>query len=77
MDMTTRPEDHQLGVLLKNVPKDFDSGSHAIVMNHPDIHWPQLRELIEKLPLDGVFRATMHDTARWFAEQRSPVIATA
>jgi hypothetical protein len=61
LDLTTKPEGHQLEKLRLDVPKALEEGGHVTIMNHPDIHWPELMSLLDGLRLDGVWSATIND----------------
>ena len=42
-------------------------------MNHPDIHWLQLCQLIGEIDLDGVWCGTFQEIAEWFATAKYAV----
>jgi len=70
LDLTTKPEDHQLDFLSKDIPRCLDRGEHVIIMNHPDIHWRELRRLLEGLDTTGVWKATLDQAAEWTAREK-------
>ena len=45
-------------------------------MNHPDIHWEQLQELILGLDLDGTWLATLEEAAKWTAHEKYSSLIT-
>jgi SAM-dependent methyltransferase len=65
LDANTRPDGHHLERLREQVPARLAAGELVVVMNHPDIHVDQLRELLGELDLSATWRATLEDVARW------------
>jgi len=65
LDGSTAPEDHRLDALLLSVPKSLADGNYTILMNHPDIHHQQMIDLINKISLKNVWRATSAEVVRW------------
>ena len=61
LDLTTKPDGHQLEKLRLDVPKALEEGGHVTIMNHPDIHWQELISLLDGLTLDGVWCAPIAD----------------
>jgi SAM-dependent methyltransferase len=65
LDATTKPDEHNLERLRQQVPARLAAGELVVVMNHPDIHIEQLRELLGELDLDTTWRATLEEVAHW------------
>ncbi|MBL4810721.1 MAG: hypothetical protein JKY43_11765 [Phycisphaerales bacterium] len=70
LDLTTKPEDHQLIFLGQDIPRCLDRGEHVIIMNHPDIHWAELQELIRNLDTADTWLATQGQAAQWTAQMK-------
>jgi|GEM_PF-1935530 len=70
LDLTMKPEDHQLEFLSMDIPRCLGRNEHVILMNHPDIHWEQLQELILGLDLTGTWLATLEQAASWTAQAK-------
>jgi hypothetical protein len=66
LDLGMRPEQHEAEALALDGRLAIDAGEHLVIMNHPDIHIDELLDLIDALPLDGVWCATLRDVTRWF-----------
>ena len=65
LDKGTGPADHHLEFLLRKIPADIRMGGHVVVLNHPDIHVAQLRELLDSIDMTGVWRASLAEVANW------------
>jgi hypothetical protein len=65
LDLSTKPEGHNLVALCERVPATLAKGAYCIVMNHPDIHVAELEALITSLDLRSVWKATLAEVARW------------
>ncbi|UCD74896.1 MAG: hypothetical protein JSV91_14055 [Phycisphaerales bacterium] len=78
LDAGTGPEAHNLDRLSRVVADLLRDGGHAVVMNHPDIHFAQLRQLLGELHLAAVWPATFRQIGRWVsaAKLRSRVELT-
>lgn len=70
LDGSTRPGDHRLDRLVKDIPDILHSGGYAVLMNHPDIHREALIELIEALNMDGCWKTTVRDAMRFARASR-------
>jgi cyclopropane fatty-acyl-phospholipid synthase-like methyltransferase len=70
LDLGMKPEAHQLDHLTKEIPPRLVEGGHVILMNHPDIHWPELQTLIDRLDLSNIWLCTMEEAARWMRASR-------
>jgi len=75
LDTGTLPEAHRLRVLRDVLPLRLAAGGLVTVMNHPDIHGPQLKRLLVDLNLDHVWCATHLEVARWTRATRFAVTA--
>ena len=65
MDENTKPDGHRLEHLCKTVPARLAAGDYVVLMNHPDIHIPQLKELLGAVDLSTTWSTTLHDVAAW------------
>jgi hypothetical protein len=65
LDAGMKPEAHYLETLLEDLPLQLRRGAHVVIMNHPDIHVPQLRDLLQALVSQRCWRATMAEVASW------------
>lgn len=65
LDSTMKPDGHYLKALQESVPRELQKGGHVTVMNHPDIHVAELRELLTGLDCTGVWRATVEEAVAW------------
>ena len=63
LDLNTKPEGHQLHKLSNEIPAAMERGEHVVVMNHPDIHWNELRLLFTGLDLSKAWLATLESVA--------------
>ncbi|TWO72104.1 hypothetical protein FN976_05145 [Caenimonas sedimenti] len=68
LDLTTKPDGHQLERLREEVPRALAEGGYVTVMNHPDIHWPEMRALMQGLDLHRVWTATLRDANEWLLQ---------
>jgi hypothetical protein len=59
------PEQHHLAQILELTPRMADRGAHLVLMNHPDVHRPQLLQALAHAPLASAWRCTAADAARW------------
>jgi len=71
LDVNTKPEGHQLEKLSRDIPLAIKAGEHVIIMQHPDIHWNELRVLLGSLQLDGIYKATMKAVAAHIMRKHS------
>lgn len=60
LDINTRKDGHQLEKLAKEIPIALENGEHVTIMNHPDIHWEELKLLLGRLNLDSVLKESIH-----------------
>jgi hypothetical protein len=65
LDIGTAPDAHRLVKLETNVPTFLADGQHVTLMNHPDIHIDELKQLITGLDLSSTWCATFHQVAEW------------
>jgi hypothetical protein len=65
LDAGMKPEAHYLETLLEDLPAQLRRGAHVVIMNHPDIHVPQLRDLLQALVSQRCWSATMAEVASW------------
>ena len=64
LDLTTKPDGHNLEKLQQELPGVLMDGGHVTLMNHPDIHVRELMILLDGLALDGVWCATVNNVAK-------------
>ncbi|NDV27500.1 methyltransferase [Desulfovibrio sp. JC010] len=67
LDTGMKPEAHNLELLLRYLPTRLREGAHCVVMNHPDIHLPQLAELLGELDFGSVWKAPLGTVCQWNA----------
>lgn len=72
-DLSTKPEAHQLESFLRLIPSALESGAHVVVMNHPDIHWPELKTLLGDLKLRESWSCTLEEAALWSRVSKFPL----
>lgn len=70
LDRGTAPDAHYLDDLMHGVPARLAAGDHVTIMNHPDIHRPELEKLLLSLPMDKVWAATHAEVVEWVATTR-------
>ena len=69
LDAGMRPEAHNLEQVRKNATLAIEAGEHVVLMNHPDIHRPQLYELLEHFSNDPIWHCTFLEMARRHASR--------
>jgi hypothetical protein len=75
LDIGTKPEAHALPALLAEVPVRIGRGGLVTVMNHPDIHREQLRELFESVDLSATWCTTHLDAVGRVRQARAELAA--
>lgn len=70
LDQGTAPDAHYLVDLLRMIPARLAVGDHVTIMNHPDIHRPELEKLLSLLSLGNVWAATHLQAIQWMNETR-------
>lgn len=65
LDAGVKPEAHYADYLHQALPKTLAQGAHCVLMNHPDIHIQELKELIKTLPLEKTWNATFSEVCEW------------
>lgn len=65
LDRTTAPRGHWRAELAAEIPLRLAAGGAVNLMNHPDIHVPELVALLEGLDLSRVWCATHDQMADW------------
>jgi len=71
LDAGTEPGAHHLEALQARLPEEIDRGEHVCVMNHPDVHRPELAALLRDLDLRDVWRASYAEVATWFLRSKA------
>lgn len=61
LDGSTRPEDHRLEQLSKDLPVQLNAGRYIVLMNHPDIHREELYTLINSMDLSTCWTVSTND----------------
>ena len=69
LDTTTKPDGHQLENLSRDIPIALRNMEHVTLMNHPDIHWAELKLLLNNINFASVWKATINDVMS-FANSR-------
>jgi hypothetical protein len=70
LDAGMKPEAHYLDYIRSILPVTLAQREHFVLMNHPDIHLPQLYALIESMALSHYWCATLAEVTRWVAATR-------
>lgn len=65
LDVSTEVGAHRLDYVLERVRENLDAGLLAIAMNHPDLNRKELVRLIEAVPQEAVWRATLGEICDW------------
>ena len=65
LDIGTAPHAHCLSEVITHINAGVGSGAHINIMNHPDIHIPELFEAIKYIPEGVVWNATHGKIAEW------------
>ncbi len=66
---------HDRQQVYQSIQKHLAEGYYVSLLNHPDIHRPSFVQLLSELSLDGVWRATMAEVARWhLATKHTPTV---
>jgi hypothetical protein len=65
LDRGTQPDKHNLASCVAAAKRESRTGGGYLLMNHPDIHVPQLIEFVESVSRDKAWLATSCDMARW------------
>ena len=64
-----KPDGHQLENLSRDIPIALRNMEHVTLMNHPDIHWAELKLLLNNINFASVWKATINDVMS-FANSR-------
>jgi len=67
----TKPEAYDLVGPREYADRRRENGEQIVIMNHPDIHLPQLKQFIEETDFTGVWRATLLEATRWCQQRTS------
>jgi hypothetical protein len=70
LDGSTRPEDHRLEQLKRDLPLQLNEGRYIVLMNHPDIHREALYSLLDSLDLSNCWTPTTRDAVSFATETR-------
>ncbi len=65
LDITMRPDGHVKEQLAKEGKALLARSAHCVIMNHPDIHRRELMELLDGLPHETVWKATLAEVCAW------------
>lgn len=71
LDKGMKPEDHWLEEVLPQANAILAAGGHVVMMNHPDIHIPEMIAFCERVEARASWKATMLEAAEWYRATRS------
>lgn len=75
LDLGTTREAVDLAGVIKHLERVEECGGHAVVMNHPDIHYRQLRSVIRYLANRDVWAASLSEVTAFIKERRKYFLA--
>jgi hypothetical protein len=66
-------DEHHYDFIASSAKQAIETGSHIVLMNHPDLHLDELRRLILLLIHENPWNATLAETCRWYHSSRMPL----
>ena len=66
---STKADGHQLEKLSHSIPIALRNMEHVTLMNHPDIHWAELKCLLNGINFESVWKETINNVMS-FAKSR-------